>query len=73
MEIIRRRMICNKERFELLHKNFPEVDMNIVILREEYMKDFLKSMKIKYKDATGYLNEIGLENNEIKKINGKLL
>lgn len=66
-------MICNKERFELLHKNFPEVDMNIVILREDYMKDFLKSMKIKYKDATGYLKEIGLEDNEIKKINGKLL
>ena len=65
--------ICNKERFELLHKNFPEIDMNIVIPREDYMKDFLKSMKIKYKDATGYLKEIGLEDNEIKKINGKLL
>ena len=39
--------ICNKERFELLHKNFPEVDMNIVIPREDYMKDILKSMNIK--------------------------
>ena len=64
--------VCNKERFDLLHKNFPEVDMNIVIPKERYMQEFLDMFKERYGNAEAYLLEIGLVESEIRKIKHKL-
>lgn len=64
--------VCNKERFDLIHKNFPEVDMNIVIPKERYMQEFLDMFKERYGSAEEYLLEIGLVDSEIEKIKHKL-
>ena len=64
--------VCNKERFDLLHKNFPEVDMNIVIPKERYMQEFLDMFKERYGNAEAHLLEIGLVESEIRKIKHKL-
>lgn len=62
-----------KKRFELLHERMPEIDMNIVIPRESFMYDFLCLFKEKWNDPKNYLRKIGLKENEINMIVGKLL
>lgn len=64
--------VCNKERFDLIHKNFPEVDMNIVIPQKRYMEEFLDMFMERYGSAKDYLLEIGLIEDEIEKIKQKL-
>lgn len=61
-----------KERLELVHKNFPEVDMNIVTPCEMFMKEFLRLFREKYADTNTYFREIGLKENEIKALQDKL-
>ena len=51
----------------------PEIDMNIVIPRESFMYDFLCLFKEKWNDPKNYLRKIGLKENEINMIVGKLL
>lgn len=63
----------NKERFELIHKNFPEIDMRIVIPSERYMTDFLNQLKSKYGSFREYLITIGVTTDEIESIMTKLL
>lgn len=63
----------NKERFELIHKNFPEIDMRIVIPSERYMTDFLNQLKSKYGSFREYLIAIGTTADEIESIMAKLL
>lgn len=61
------------ERFALIHKNFPEIDMRIVIPRERYMAEFLARLRGKYGDFSGYLAEIGVTSEEKNAIVAKLL
>ena len=61
------------ERFALIHKNFPEIDMRIVIPRERYMAEFLARLRGKYGDFSGYLAEIGVTLEEKNAIVAKLL
>ena len=61
------------ERFALIHKNFPEIDMRIVIPRERYMAEFLARLRGKYGDFSGYLAEIGITSEEKNAIVAKLL
>lgn len=63
---------CNRERFELIHQNFPEIDMNIVIPQERYMVEFIEMLKEKYGSYRGYLSTIGLTDSEIERIKRKL-
>ena len=63
----------NKERFELIHKNFPEIDMKIVIPSERYMTEFLDQLKSKYGSFREYLIAIGVTADEIESIMAKLL
>lgn len=75
-DIIRDYMLTktyNRERFELIHHNFPEIDMNIVIPSERYMKEFLKMFIAKYGSFRDYLTAIGIKKEETYNIAVKLL
>ena len=61
-----------RERLELVHKNFPEVDMNIVTPCEKFMEEFLRMFRKKYGDAESYFRTIGLTDQEIWAIKEKL-
>ena len=61
------------ERFAMIHKNFPEIDMRIVIPRERYMAEFLARLRGKYGNFSGYLAEIGVTSEEKNAIVAKLL
>lgn len=58
----------NRERLQLLHQNFPEIDMNIVIPREQFMVRFLELFREAYGDVETYLQA-----EEIRGIKDKLL
>ena len=62
-----------RERLELIHKNFPEVDMNIVTPREWFMKEFLKLFRERFGTTEEYFQTLGLSEEEIKKISQKLV
>ena len=75
-DIIRDYMLTktyNRERFELIHRNFPEIDMNIVIPSERYMKEFLEMFIAKYGNFRDYLTAIGIKKEEIDHIAVNLL
>ena len=55
----------NKERFELFKKKYPDKDINIIIPRESYIKDFMSLFKRKYGSVDGFFKSIGLSD-EIK-------
>lgn len=60
-----------KERLELVHKNFPELDMRIVTPCEYFMEEFLRLFRDKYGDTDGYFKAIGLTDEEAHKIRDK--
>ncbi len=62
-----------KERLALVHKNFPEVDMNIVTPREWFMEEFLRLFRAKFGTSEGYFRSLGLEDDEIAEIRRKLV
>lgn len=52
---------CNKERFKLIRKNLPDIDMNIVIPRESYMNNFLNMLYERYESVDDYFDAIGID------------
>ena len=60
-------------RLELVHRNFPEVDMNIVTPCEMFMEEFLRLFREEYGDTNTYFRRIGLSEGEVKKLRDKLL
>ncbi len=62
-----------RERLELVHKNFPEVDMNIVTPREWFMEEFLKLFRAKFGTTEEYFKNLGLSEEEIEHIREKLV
>lgn len=62
----------NRERFALIHKNFPEIDMNIVIPHERYMREFIELLRGRYGSWKGYLSAIGVTDEEMDGIRNKL-
>lgn len=64
---------CNKDRFALFQQKYPEIDIGIVIPREEYIVSFLRMFREKYGDAQNYLHMLGLSAEEIGQIKEKLL
>jgi protein tyrosine/serine phosphatase len=62
-----------RERLELVHKNFPEIDMNIVTPCEMFMEEFLSLFREKYGDTEKYFKSIGLSDKEIQMLQSKLL
>lgn len=61
-----------RERLELVHKNFPELDMRIIIPCEYFMKEFLRLFREKYGDTATYFKNLGLTEIEIDMIRKKL-
>ncbi len=61
-----------RERLELVHKNFPEIDMNIVTPCEMFMKEFLKLFREEYGDTNAYFRSLGLSEDEIMALRDKL-
>lgn len=57
-----------KKRLELIHTNFPDLDMNIVIPNERYMDEFLRLFREKFGDTDNYFNRLGLSSLEKSKI-----
>lgn len=64
---------CNRERFNLLKRNYPDIDMNIVIPRESYMRDFMRLFYERFGDVREYFFSIGLSEERVNKIRSKLL
>lgn len=64
--------VTNRERFELVKINFPDVDINIVIPDEKYMDIFLGLMKEKYGTAADFFSSMGLSEEEQLRIIEKL-
>ena len=60
-----------KERLELVHKNFPELDMNIVTPCEMFMEEFLRLFRAEYGDTNTYFKTIGLSEDEMKALEDK--
>lgn len=61
-----------RERLEMVHKNFPEVDMNIVTPCEMFMEEFLRLFRVKYGDTENYFKSMGLSDEEIHMLRTKL-
>lgn len=61
-----------RERLELVHNNFPELDMNIVTPCERFMEEFLGLFRAEYGDSNTYFRSIGLSESEIKALRDKL-
>lgn len=61
-----------KERLELVHKNFPEIDMNIITPCEMFMEEFLRLFREEYGNTNTYFRSLGLNEEEIQAIRDKL-
>ena len=64
---------CNRERFELLRQRRPDVDMNIVIPRESFIRDFLDLFRARFGSVDGYFAFIGLSEETKRKLLARLL
>ena len=61
-----------KGRLDLVHKNFPELDMNIVTPCKMFMEEFLRLFRAEYGDTNTYFGVIGLDDEEIRALRDKL-
>lgn len=64
--------VYGKERLELVHKNFSDIDMRIVTPCEFFMEEFLHLFREKYGNTTEYFKDLGLTDVEIERIGNKL-
>lgn len=62
-----------RERLALVHKNYPDIDMNIVTPREWYMEEFLRLFRNKFGDTYSYFEELGLSPLETARITEKII
>lgn len=62
-----------KGRLELIHQNFPEINMDIVTPCEAYMEQFLSLFRAHYQNTNQYFHALGLTPAEIQGISDKLL
>lgn len=49
----------DKQRFELIHQNFPELNMNIVIPNENNMTKFMEMIEDEHGSVQNYFSSIG--------------
>ena len=62
----------DKERFELIHKNLPDLDMNIVIPNENNMYRFMELIEEKYGTVQAYFTAVGITSEIQQKIIKKM-
>ena len=63
---------CIRERLDLVHQRFPELDMDIVTPLPGHIRGFLDLWKSKYKTAENYLHTIGLTDGQMDNLRRKL-
>ena len=63
----------NKERFDLVHQRFPEVDMDLVIPNENNMILFMRMIEESYCSIGKYFSAIGVDDSEQKSIKKRLI
>ena len=63
----------NKERFKMAAIHHPDIDLNIIIPRESYMKDFMNLFHTKYGSVEGYFRSIGVSDETREKLRSKLV
>ena len=59
--------------FELIHKDFPELDMDIIIPNEKNMQVFMDRISEEYKTAENYFISIGINKELQQKIRKKMI
>ena len=64
--------IYNKEIFEALEESYPDLNMEIVIPQERYMREFLDLLMNQYGNIQSYLLSIGLNEQEINQLISKM-
>ncbi len=60
-----------KERLALVHQNFPDVNMNIVIPQGAFMREFLRLFRVQFQNTDRYFKILGLHEQEIAGITEK--
>lgn len=63
---------CIRERLDLVHQRFPELDMDIVTPLPGHIRGFLDLWKSKYRTAENYLHTIGLTDGQMDNLRKKL-
>lgn len=63
----------NGPRFELTHKNFPELDMNIIIPNENNMQVFMDRIREEYETIQNYFISVGIGKDLQQRIRVKML
>ncbi|MBR4668204.1 MAG: tyrosine-protein phosphatase [Butyrivibrio sp.] len=63
----------SKARFKMLHENYPELDMDIVIPNENNMVSFMQLIEDNYGTVEDYFTGIGINSELQQKIRCKLL
>jgi hypothetical protein len=63
----------NKERFKMAAIHHPGLDLNIIIPRESYIKDFMDLFIKEYGSVEGYFDRIGISNDIREKLKNKLI
>ena len=62
----------NKERFKMAAIHHPDLDINIIIPRESYIRDFMRLFIKKYGSVEGYFESIGVSKENVERIKKKL-
>ncbi len=60
-------------RFELIRRNFPDIDMNIVIPNENNIREFMRMIEENHGTVEGYFEAVGIMPDVQWQIKGKLL
>ena len=63
---------CLWESFEKLSRETPVYDLNVVIPKEIYMREFLKLFAAKFGTARAYFRSLGLRDATIEQLHRKL-
>ena len=63
----------NRERFKMAAIHHPDLDINIIIPRESYIRDFMRLFKEKYGSVEGYFDSIGVSKENVEKIRNKMI
>lgn len=63
---------CSSKRLEQIHRNFPEVDMNIVVPNENNMSKFLEMFRERFPDIRLYFAKIGVSEEARETLRRKL-
>lgn len=62
----------NRERFKMAAIHHPNVDLNIIIPRESYIKEFMRLFYEEFGSVEGYFKEIGVTEDIYKRLRRKL-